>query len=134
MENYFIEPFRVYLIFSSLIWSITSFSHLQCVGGNACFHLKRISRLASRVVNAITEHIPLLRAGSSGFTPNMAMTGLGSTLTPLILVKHWKIFFKNISRTGQSLNIWIRVHGESLHLLQAGSTSGSILASLELAI
>ncbi len=116
------------------MYSSMSLIHLLCEGGDECFHLRRISRLPSRVMNAIKSYILFLKAMPSGLTPNIEMRGFGSIERPEISLKDLKISLQNLSRTGQSQNMWARVHGEWLHLLHAGSKLGKILANLEFVI
>ena len=86
------EPLRENQIISSLRQCTTSLIHRLWLGGEACFHLKRIKRLASKVVKAITLRMAAV-VSSSTEIPNMAVRGSGSTGMQKTVWKVLKITF-----------------------------------------
>ena len=86
------------------MWANTSLIHVKWVGGNTCFHLRSMRRLARRDV----KDIILLRYRGVLFpqgTPNKAVRGSGGISTPAISVKDVKMLVQNSDKWGQVQNI-----------------------------
>ncbi len=120
----------LYLIFSSFKKNIRSLSQTDIEGGCGEVQDNNTLHRASNDAKATTLACLWLRGCHWDETPKMAIRGQTSKLilrmSDIVLKKE----FQKFCSLGQSANIWLRLHGESLHFSHMSGTLGYILDSL----
>ncbi len=96
--------------------------HLLRVGGDECIHLRRINRLASKVVKATTCFEGISTSVFRG-TPERAVRGSGLIVPPGTSLSVLNIPDQNRDNLGHDQNICMWSAGDCLHLLQESNLS-----------